>query len=551
MEKIGKYDVVKELGRGGMGVVYKAHDSLMERDVAIKLISEMVLAVPEIKSRFLREAQTAGKLSHENITVIFDVGEDQGRPFIVMEYLEGADLGEMTDEGKDFSLPEKLDYAIQICRGLSYSHSRGIIHRDIKPGNIRVTANKKVKIMDFGIARAESSNLTRTGAIIGTPYYMSPEQVQGKKIDKRSDIFSFGVLFYELLTGRKPFPGDEPTGVMYKIVFEEPDRTDDRALSQPKELKPIVLKLLAKDPDKRYQDLSDAAADLDKILTQLRTGEWKKREEERKRIDRSIDEIRSLISGKRFKKAAEAIEKASKAFPGEADIAKMKTVLDEAEAAETRRVLIEERIVAARKAIESKEYGRAAALASEILALDAHHAEALRLQREAGDAMLYARTGDSVYAKTQIGSAPPAPTRPQPAPHRTVPPPARPAPAKAASRTPLIIGVSIGVLVAVVLLVKFFVLAPSAPQGFVALTMRPWAEVKRVVRTDGSEFQLAQPMTTPCRLALPPGGYTITVENPAYGSQALPVTVTDGSVQEINQAFPKFDAEKAVSAFQE
>jgi serine/threonine protein kinase len=420
MDKIGKYDVVKELGRGGMGVVYKAHDSLMERDVAIKLISEMVLAVPEIKSRFLREAQTAGKLSHENITVIFDVGEDNGRPFIVMEYLEGSDLGEMIEEGKELSQIEKLDYAIQICRGLSYSHSKGIIHRDIKPGNIRVTAGKKVKIMDFGIARAESSNLTRTGAIIGTPYYMSPEQVQGKKIDKRSDIFSFGVLFYELLTKRKPFPGDEPTGVMYKIVFEEPDRIDDKALSQPRELRQIVLKLLAKDPEKRYQDLSETAVELEKILGQMKTGEWKKKEEERKKLEKALEEISSHVKAKRFKKASELIDRAAKAFPGEDEVVNMEAELHQAEQAEARRVLMAERLAAALKALAAKNFNQAAALASEILALDSQHPEALRIQREAGDAMLFARTGDAAYARTQLGSLPAA-VRPAATPQRPTP----------------------------------------------------------------------------------------------------------------------------------
>jgi predicted Ser/Thr protein kinase len=551
MEKIGKYDVVKELGRGGMGVVYKAHDSLMERDVAIKLISEMVLAVPEIKSRFLREAQTAGKLSHENITVIFDVGEDKGRPFIVMEYLEGNDLGEMIEEGKDFSLIEKLDYACQICRGLSYSHSKGIIHRDIKPGNIRVTAAQKVKIMDFGIARAESSNLTRTGAIIGTPYYMSPEQVQGKKIDKRSDIFSFGVLFYELLTGRKPFPGDEPTGVMYKIVFEEPDRIDDKALSQPRELRQIVLKLLAKDPEKRYQDLSETAGDIEKILSQIRTGEWKKKEEERKKLEKALVEIRSHITAKRFKKADELIDRAAKVFPGEDEIVKMEAELHQAEQAEARRVLIAERLAAALKALAAKNFNQAAAFASEILALDAGHAEALRVQREAGDAMLFARTGDAVYARTQLGS-PPTAVRPASAPHRhPTPPPSKPPAPVASSKKPLIIGAGVAVLIGIIALVKFVLFAPSAPQGYVALNMRPWAEVKHVMKSDGGEIALPGRMITPCRLALPPGGYTITVEHPTYGSQTISVTVPVDGLQEINQAFPTFDAGKAVSVFQE
>jgi predicted Ser/Thr protein kinase len=553
IEKIGKYDVVKELGRGGMGVVYKAHDSLMERDVAIKLISEVVLAVPEIKSRFLREAQTAGKLSHENITVIFDVGEDKGRPFIVMEYLEGNDLGEIIEDGKPLPLADKLDYLVQICRGLSYSHSRGIIHRDIKPGNIRITGRRKVKIMDFGIARAESSNLTRTGAIIGTPYYMSPEQVQGKKIDKRSDIFSFGVLLYELMTGRKPFPGDEPTGVMYKIVFEEPDQIDDKILSQPRELREIVLKLLAKDPEKRYQDLSEAAVDLEKILQQVRTGEWKKKEEEHKRIEKALGEVRDSISAKKFKRAGEILDRLATENPSDEQIAQAQGELHQAEQAEARRVLIAERLVAANKAFAAKKYDRAAEAAREILALDPQHVEALRIQREAGDALLYERTGDGAYARTQVNKPSPAVERPQP-----VKPTMRPtakqaklAPPSAQRKNILLIAAAVALVVVGFVLWKFVFSTSGVPQGYIALNVRPWGEVTHIVQAGGGEVSFPKPAITPCRLALPPGTYTITVSNPALGSQDFTVTVSVGGVQEVNQAFTKFNPEEAVGAFQD
>jgi len=155
---------------------------------------------------FLREARTAGKLTHENITVIHDVGEEQGRPYIVMEYLSGTDLRTMLERRAVMTLERQISIAAQICRGLAYSHGKDIIHRDVKPANIRVLENGRVKIMDFGIARLGSSALTSTGTILGTPYYMSPEQIQGKKVDRRSDIFSCGVVLYELFTSRKPFP---------------------------------------------------------------------------------------------------------------------------------------------------------------------------------------------------------------------------------------------------------------------------------------------------------------------------------------------------------
>ena len=271
MATIGKYEIVEELGRGGMGVVYKAYDPVMEREVAIKVVSDILMAKPGMKDRFLREARTAGKLSHENITIVHDVGEDEGRPFIVMEYLRGEDLGHLIESKRPLSLEEKLRYAIQICRGLAFLHAQGFIHRDIKPANIRVVSGK-VKIMDFGIARTAASELTKSGAIIGTPFYMSPEQVRGQKVDHRSDMFSFGVLFYELLSGEKPFTGEEPTTVMFKIVHEDPPWSGGTMISGRTPLRDVLIKLLAKKPDDRYRDLSETADELERILTSVKSG---------------------------------------------------------------------------------------------------------------------------------------------------------------------------------------------------------------------------------------------------------------------------------------
>jgi len=270
MATIGKYEILEELGRGGMGVVYKAFDPVMEREVAIKVVSDVMMAKPEMKDRFLREARTAGKLSHENITIVHDVGEDAGKPFIVMEYLGGDDLGLLIESESPLAVRDKLACAIQICRGLAFLHERGFVHRDIKPANIRVVSGK-VKIMDFGIARTASSELTKSGAIIGTPFYMSPEQIRGQKVDKRSDIFSFGVLLYELISGEKPFTGDEPTTVMYKIVHEDPPWSGGTMISGRTPLRDVLMKLLAKNPDERYSDLSETARDLERILASVKS----------------------------------------------------------------------------------------------------------------------------------------------------------------------------------------------------------------------------------------------------------------------------------------
>jgi serine/threonine-protein kinase len=315
VSKIGKYDIVEELGRGGMGVVYKAHDSLMERDVAIKVMSDLMLAVPEIRQRFFREARTAGRLSHENITVVYDVGEDEGRPYIVMEYLTGNDLAALIEGNEPISFLQKLDYAIQICRGLSYSHANEIVHRDIKPQNIRIVGNGKVKIMDFGIARSLTSTMTTTGAVIGTPFYMSPEQIQGRHVDKRSDIFSFGVLFYELLTGKKPFTGDVPTAVMFKIVYDEPERIDDAQIDHRNGLRDVVMRTLAKDPDNRYQDLAEVADALENIVADLRTDERKRMEQFRMRLGKLIAESRTLLRGNKFRKARDLVDQAARMDP--------------------------------------------------------------------------------------------------------------------------------------------------------------------------------------------------------------------------------------------
>ena len=273
---IGKYEIREQLGRGGMGTVYRAYDPVMDREVAVKVILDMALDVPEIKERFYREARTAGKLSHENITIIHDVGEENGRPFIVMEYLTGSDLRTLLERKEPMSAMQKIDIALQICRGLAFSHSKDVVHRDVKPANIRILDDGRVKIMDFGIARLGSSALTSTGAVMGTPYYMSPEQILGKRVDRRADIFSCGVLLFELFTSQKPFRGEEPTSVMFKIVHEEPEGIDQLPRLYPEELSAILKKMLLKDPQARYQRLDDVVRELEIAKVRLRVVEQKK-----------------------------------------------------------------------------------------------------------------------------------------------------------------------------------------------------------------------------------------------------------------------------------
>ncbi|MEW6511254.1 MAG: protein kinase [Bacteroidota bacterium] len=558
MAKIGKYEIIEELGRGGMGVVYKAYDALMEREVAIKVISDGVLALPEIKSRFYREARTAGKLSHENITVIYDVSEDEGRPYIVMEYLAGADLGAILDRSEPLPLQQKLEYAIQICRGLAFSHSRGIIHRDIKPGNIRITGDGKVKIMDFGIAKPESSNLTRTGALIGTPFYMSPEQIQGKKVDTRSDIFSFGVLFFELLTGKKPFPGSEPTSVMYKIVHEEPEQIDEHLIDRRTGLRDIVLKTLEKDPDRRYQDLSEVADALGHILAEMRSADRKKVLELKQKIDRLIAESRAFLSAGKFKKALETAERAAKFDPANTEIGRLSIEIRKAEEEAARKAFVESRLQDARRGYAAKKYENVIALTKQILESDPNNTEAQRLNRQAQDAITYAKTGEEQYAETMLAGPVAGKRREeQPAPQRKPTPPPQPVelpkktPPSPARRKTLAIVAVVVLLAGLGISYRLFLYTPPVPTGFVMLNVRPWAQVTRVVGPGDTELPIDQNTMTPCRLALPAGSYTIHLANPAFGKPiVVTVDVKDAQMHEVKEKFAGFDIEQAVAKFQ-
>jgi predicted Ser/Thr protein kinase/tetratricopeptide (TPR) repeat protein len=548
MTKIGKYEIVEELGRGGMGVVYKGYDSLMEREVALKVISDSVLAVPEIRSRFYREARTAGKLSHENITVIYEVGEDGGRPYIAMEYLTGADLGTLLEKGEPLSFGQKLDYAIQICRGLSFSHSHGIVHRDIKPANIRIAGRGKVKIMDFGIAKPESSSLTRTGAIIGTPFYMSPEQIQGRKIDTRSDIFSFGVLFFELLTGKKPFPGEESTAVMYKIVYDEPAPIDGGEIGHHKGLRQIILKLLAKSPDKRYQDLSEVAEILESILAESKSAEWKKTVERTLKVEKALGEARDHIRAEKFKKAQDAIDRGASFDPANPDVVLVRGELRAAEEQARRRAVIDERLGAARALAAKKQHQNVIEALREVLALDPDHAEALSLTKGARDAMAFQKTGDARFAETRMAVPNPelatVPTKiatPPPTPRIVAPiPPQR--------RRALFGIAAASVLVAAFVAYRLFLYVPPIPVGYVALNVLPYGQITRIVSATGEDVRLPSTTVTPCRLALPEGSYAIHLMNPAYPRPlVVNVRVRTDEMLDVKQKFAGFDAQQFLS----
>ena len=266
-KRIGKYAITGRIGRGGMGMVYRAYDEVLEREVAVKTLTLEGSLDDESRHRFAIEAKAAARLQHPNIITVYELGEDRGLPFIAMELLPGTDLDALMRSGEHLMLQEKLDLVIQVCRGLAYAHDHKIIHRDIKPSNVRVLEDGTVKIMDFGIAKLGATSLTKTGMMVGTVHYMSPEQVRGQTLDGRSDLFSVGVILYELLAGRRPFVGEGVTAVLYKIVHEEPPELDVGELgAQAAGLQDTMRRTLAKDREQRPATAAVLADELSRIL---------------------------------------------------------------------------------------------------------------------------------------------------------------------------------------------------------------------------------------------------------------------------------------------
>lgn len=262
MTSIGRYELLGRIGQGGMGTVYKAFDPVLQRVVAVKIISAQLDQNPDARERFFREARAAGQLSHKNIVVVHDLGEQDLQPYLAMEFLEGEDFEmRMRNSGRiPFSRAVKL--VTEVCEGLEYAHARGVLHRDIKPANLILTDSGCVKILDFGLARLVSSELTRSQVVMGTANYMSPEQVRGERVDARADIFSVGVVMYELLSGRKAFAGDSIGTIVYKILQTAPEplhKVDDTI---PRQLVDIVDRALAKNREDRYQTMSEILRDL-------------------------------------------------------------------------------------------------------------------------------------------------------------------------------------------------------------------------------------------------------------------------------------------------
>lgn len=270
--RIGKYTLVKPLGKGAMGVVYLAHDTVLERDVALKLMSAQIADDPELKQRFEREAKAVARMTHPNVVAVFDLGQhDDGSLYIAMELLKGQDLQKALRAQPPMSLDRKVAIVLQVLAGLHHAHQAGIVHRDIKPANIFIGSDGSVKIMDFGVARLTTASMTGTGNIVGTADYMSPEQVKGAKVDGRSDLFSVGVVLFELLSGRRPFHAENLMAIFYKITHQEPDYELIPGGEEYDALLPVLQRALSKDLDERYAGAYPFALDLRSYLATYST----------------------------------------------------------------------------------------------------------------------------------------------------------------------------------------------------------------------------------------------------------------------------------------
>ena len=272
LTRLGKYEIVGKIGQGAMGEVYRAHDAILNRDVAVKTMSAAIGSDDELRKRFHREAQSAARLNHPNIITVYDFGEEGGKIYMAMELLEGRDLKDVIGRHTPLTLDQKVQLMEQITEGLAFAHAKDVVHRDLKPANIHIQPNGQVKIMDFGLAKLASSDMTRAGMIMGTPNYMSPEQVRGEKADSRSDVFSLGAVFYELLANRKPFEADSLHAVLFQVMQNEPEPLLRVVPDIPPLLAQLVEKAMSKDSAARHRDASEMRDAVRQVRGQLSSG---------------------------------------------------------------------------------------------------------------------------------------------------------------------------------------------------------------------------------------------------------------------------------------
>ena len=312
--RIGKFEISRRLGRGGMGAVYEGYDRSLERRVAIKTLTTEIVSDEDIRCRFEREARAAAKLQHPNIITIFELGnfDCSEMPYIVMEYLEGTDLSEIISWESSVPFASALGIASQLCHGLDFAHVHEVVHRDVKPSNVRYLDDGQVKIMDFGIARmAGVAQITQSDVVVGTPHYMSPERILGESIDGRSDIFSVGCILYEMLTGERPFQADSTTGILYKIVHEPPPKILDLYPDLPDEVQEILSRALAGKPGERFRTAGEMAQELEALMRIYRMSFVRPD----RALQSRIQEVENLCSERRWVELIPRAEKIVRARP--------------------------------------------------------------------------------------------------------------------------------------------------------------------------------------------------------------------------------------------
>jgi serine/threonine-protein kinase len=366
-KRIGKYEITGILGRGGMGVVYRAEDKRIGRLVAIKTLTENFSGQPEMLERFYREAQ-AGILQHPNIVIVYDLGDEDGVPFIVMEYVSGDPLDKLISSGRHISMIEKLSIIEQVCSALGYAHQRGVVHRDIKPANVIVQQDGVAKIVDFGIARVQGSSseggLTRTGNVIGTIHYIAPERLRGKPFDGRSDIFATGIMLYYLLAGQLPFTGEDMT-VLQKLVNEPHPPLNTFIANYPPQLDAIIDRALAKDPENRYATAEEFAADLHGLGEQLKKGQ----------ITELFSDAERLTAEQQFGRAREVLLQLVRIDPQHTGARQLFGIVQQNLARLQRAEQVRQSIAEADEAVASQRYAEALSSLDHALQLDPENAE--------------------------------------------------------------------------------------------------------------------------------------------------------------------------------
>jgi serine/threonine-protein kinase len=486
-QRIGKYTILERIGRGGMGFVYKAIDPILKREVALKCMLRDLSGDEELRNRFSREAQSAGGLRHPNIVTIYDLGTDEfGSPFIAMEFLTGTDLEQIVKNHVDLELARKLDIIIQTCKGLGYAHSKGIIHRDIKPANIRLLENGDVKILDFGIAKIAASHFTRTGMVMGTPHYMSPEQIRGEKVDGRTDIFSLGVVLYELLSFRKPFAGDNPTAVLFKIIHSEPDPLVRDNFEAPEGLEKVVLRALAKKAEDRYQSCEEFGRHLHSIYRPLiKSGEI--------RIDAGTVAPTLLLSQAGAAEPTALLKPASRQIPTSEPATARVNRTDLPPISPTPIPSTMKRWLL---------LGSSGVLGIVFLTV-----------------LLFSVVKNVITNPEPVKPSSPPQTLSREVPKETQPP---------ALQLPL-------------------PAAAPAVSGWLSLNIQPWAEIKELRNAKG-ETLTPSSLLTPCKIALQEGKYSITLTNSQFKPLVIQVEIKGNQTTTINGKMEGFHYAKAVDS---